>query len=278
MKQVANPDPFFLPGNRGRRFCVRYAPASGSACGRSIVYVHPLAEEMNKTRRMAAVQARALADAGWNVLQVDLFGCGDSEGEFGDADWPQWRTDVADAAEWLFRQTGYQPALWGLRAGCLLACEVAKDLDPAPDLLLWQPMVSGRQSLQQFLRLKVASQIIADATPDRLGTRDLHDQLTRGESIDVGGYVLSPGVALGLDASELAPPALPTRVAWLEVSPAQPADLSPAALGRIQAWQAAGHRVDARALVGPQFWQTQEIAECPELVAATLALVADWPS
>lgn len=43
----------------------------------SIVYIHPFAEEMNKSRRMAALQARALTLAGFAVLQLDLIGCGD---------------------------------------------------------------------------------------------------------------------------------------------------------------------------------------------------------
>jgi len=33
---------------------------------------------MNKSRRMAALQARVFAAMGFGVLQIDLFGCGDS--------------------------------------------------------------------------------------------------------------------------------------------------------------------------------------------------------
>ena len=240
------------------------------------MYVHPLAEEMNKSRRMAALQARAMADAGWSVLQVDLFGCGDSDGDFSEADWQQWLADISDAAAWLRLQTGHMPALWGLRAGCLLACEVAGGMDPAPDLLLWQPAISGRQTLQQFLRLKVASQLFKDSTPDRMSTKQLHDVLSRGDSVEVAGYALSSRLAMGLDASELKHPVVPARAAWLEVRSDAPAEIPPAASARIRAWRAAGHAVNARAVTGPAFWQTQEIAECPELIDATLALLADW--
>jgi len=241
-----------------------------------MVYVHPFAEEMNKSRRTAALQARALADAGWAVLQLDLFGCGDSEGDFGQADWQQWRSDVMDATAWLNEHTGCRPSLWGLRAGCLLACEVAKDLEPAPNLLFWQPVVSGRQSLQQFLRLKVTSQLFGEPPSDRVGTSQLHDQLMGGNVVEIAGYALSPGLALGLGAAELLPPIAPAHVVWLEVGQHVPAELSPAAQVRIQSWQAAGHRVAAKAVPGATFWQTQEIAECPELIEATLAAVADW--
>ena len=224
------------------------------------------------------MQARALADAGWTVLQPDLYGCGDSEGDFGQADWQQWQSDIVDVATWLAEQTGCRPSLWGLRAGCLLACDVAKDIQPAPNLLFWQPMINGRQALQQFLRLKVASQLIGEPSSGRVGTRQLHEQLASGIAVEIAGYTLSPGLAMGLDAADLAPPKGIAHVAWLEVAPNVPAELSPAARARIQLWQTAGHRVDARAVTGAAFWQTQEIAECPNLVAGTLAAVAGWPA
>ncbi|MCK7493610.1 MAG: alpha/beta hydrolase [Comamonadaceae bacterium] len=76
---------------------------------------------MNKSRRMAALQSRALAAAGFAVLRVDLLGCGDSAGDFGDATWPRWVDDVVAAARWLRRQhpdAADAPLwLWGLRAG-----------------------------------------------------------------------------------------------------------------------------------------------------------------
>ena len=134
---------------------------------------------------------------------------------------------------------------------------------PTPDLLLWQPVVSGKQSLQQFLRLKVASQILGERVGSRTGTQQLRERLGQGEASRSRATRLSPGLALGLEAAELTPPHAPARVAWLEVAPTTPTELSPAARTRIASWQAAGHRVDARAVAGPAFWQTQEITECP---------------
>ncbi len=52
---------------------------------------------MNKSRRMAALQARAFAAMGFGVLQIDLFGCGDSSGDFSDARWDIWKQDLAIA-------------------------------------------------------------------------------------------------------------------------------------------------------------------------------------
>ena len=72
---------FFLPAGREQRFCILHGAESGIPVRGALVYVHPFAEEMNKARRMAALQARAMAAAGYAVLQIDLYGCGDSAGD-----------------------------------------------------------------------------------------------------------------------------------------------------------------------------------------------------
>ena len=92
----AQPEAFFLSvdgGRLGQRFCL-FHPAQGGVPKGCVLNIHPFAEEMNKSRRMAALQARALAKAGYAVLQIDLFGCGDSSGDFGDASWQDWVGDV----------------------------------------------------------------------------------------------------------------------------------------------------------------------------------------
>lgn len=243
-----------------------------------MLYVHPFAEEMNKSRRMAAMQSRVLAAAGWTVLQVDLLGCGDSEGDFGDATWSRWLDDIYACVEWLRAETRSMPALWGLRTGGLLALHAMRALSPVPGLLLWQPVVSGKRYLQQFLRLSVAAQLGSVEGAARVGTQHLLDQLGRGESVEVGGYAISPALALGLEESELAPPPTPTRVAWLEVTAGTTMGLPTASGQRVESWRAAGHRVDVSVVEGLPFWQTQEIAECAGLIHATLEAVEAWRS
>jgi exosortase A-associated hydrolase 2 len=271
---VAGIEGFFLPFQGRARFCVLHSPDDTSSSAGAFVYVHPFAEEMNKSRRMAALQARALAAAGWFVLQIDLLGCGDSEGQFGDATWSRWVDDVVDASAWLGNRCGFAPMLWGMRVGCLLVGEAARRMQSSPNLLFWQPVHSGRRFLQQFLRLKLTNQLFRGDERERLRTEDLRGQLARGEAVEIGGYALSSGLALEMDASELLPPSIPTRVVWLEVL-ATP-ELPPAAMNRVQAWQAAGTEVDIRAVAGPPFWQTQELAECPELIEVTVDAVEGW--
>ena len=112
---------FFLKTGSGERFCLYHRPHPDRECRGVLIYVHPFGDEMNKSRRMAAMQARAFAAIGFGVLQIDLFGCGDSSGEFLDARWNIWKHDLATARNWLENRVTVPVSLWGLRLGALLA-------------------------------------------------------------------------------------------------------------------------------------------------------------
>ncbi len=264
---------FFLPSSPGQRFCLLYRPEAGVQLRGAVVHVHPFAEEMNKSRRMAALQARAMAAEGYLVLQIDLLGCGDSSGDFSDASWDAWVGDVVSACAWLRQKTDAPMWLWGLRAGCLLASEVARRMDGAVNLLLWQPVVSGKQFLQQFLRLKVAGEMLAG---DGKGMMEqLRQALAQGNPVEISGYLLGSALANGLEKAELVLPPGPSCVVWLEVSGKPDATLSPAAAMRVEKWQAAGNDVRAHTVFGPAFWQTTEIEECPALLSMSLAAMKE---
>lgn len=267
---------FFLPassGDTGQRFCI-FHPAQGQLRGR-VVYVHPFAEEMNKSRRMAAMQARALAAAGFSVLQIDLHGCGDSSGDFGDASWQGWIDDVVLAVAWLRdRDVAHAQAplwLWGLRAGCLLAAEAAAHVSEACNFLFWQPATAGKLLLQQFLRLKLASDMLSGNSKGLMDA--MHQQLSQNQSLEIAGYTLAPALATGLEQSRLTPQhAAPTyRVEWFEVSSRDDAPLSPVAMQAQARWTDASYQLRSHSVQGPSFWQTTEIEDAPNLIAATTA-------
>ena len=281
---MPHPEAFFLPvvdGGRGQRFCLLH-PAQGDVSRGSILYVHPFAEEMNKSRRMAALQARALSHAGYAVLQIDLLGCGDSSGDFGDAGWQDWVNDVALAYQWLStqsnaRDTGlHRPRfwLWGVRAGCLLAVAAARQLDATCHFLFWQPTSSGKQLLQQFLRLKQAGNMLGGETKGVM--EGVRQQLAHGSSVEIAGYLLSANLASGLEQADLMPSASvgqTRRVEWFELSTREHANVGLASTKTITQWQQAGFKVDSHIVHGPAFWQTSEIEEAPGLIAATTKAV-----
>ena len=60
--------PFFLDAPTGARFCLFHAPVG--ACRGALLYVAPFGDEMNRTRQLAARQARALAQSGIGVPRL----------------------------------------------------------------------------------------------------------------------------------------------------------------------------------------------------------------
>lgn len=270
------PEAFFLAAGAdrpGQRMCL-FHPAHRVQPQGSVLYVPPFAEEMNKSRRMAALQARAMAQAGFAVLQIDLLGCGDSSGDAGDATWTDWVTDVVAGARWLQERSPAPLWLWGLRAGCLLAADAARRLAHPCHFLFWSPVVAGKTQWQQFLRLKTAGDMLGGNAKG--AGEALRRQLAAGENIEVAGYAISPGLAQGMQEAVLAPPCVVPpeaghRMEWLELSTREDATLSPVAQKTLEQWRQAGFAVGSRIVQGPSFWQTTEIEDAPELVSASLA-------
>ena len=267
---AAPAEPFFLESAPGRRFCLFHPPAG--PCRGAVLYIHPFAEEMNRSRRMAALQARALAGLGYGVLQLDLLGCGDSSGDFGDARWDLWKADIAAAAAWLDRRLGQPLTLWGLRLGALLALDYARDAHhPLHALLLWQPVLNGAGYLTQFLRLRVAGAMLDDAAgPTSTGA--LRQALQAGDTIEIAGYDLAPALAAAIDTlaplGEMAPSC---PVHWFEATAADATGLPPAAARAAAEWQGSGADLHLHPVACPPFWMTPEITVSEAWLAATTA-------
>ena len=280
---------FFLPvahgSEAGSRFCLYHAPHPDKPVRGAFLYIHPFAEEMNRSRRMAALQARRFADAGYGVLAIDLLGCGDSTGDFGDASWPLWKADLAVAKQWLEERVSTRIGLWGLRLGALLALDFAHSM-PAEftSLILWNPVVNGKTFMTQFLRLRLGSDVLADTPADgqkTVGTQALREALLAGEILEIAGYRIAPALALaidGLHAETLAIGKLPIH--WFEVlrtadgATDSAARLSPASSAIADKWCLQNVDLHTHAVTGLPFWATPELSICPALLDMTTA-VAD---
>ncbi|HXD06390.1 MAG TPA: hydrolase 1, exosortase A system-associated [Burkholderiaceae bacterium] len=255
----------FVPARGGQRLRLVSDPV-GAARG-TVVLVHAFAEEMNKSRRMAARMARMLAADGWRVVQRDLQGCGDSTGEFVEATWDGW---VEDVREEIAQALPGRPVwLWGIRCGALL-CAQALGSHRHVNLLLWQPVLSGAQHLQQFLRLHAGARIVGSAKAQ--DARSPAQALREGEPVEVGGYELHPALASGLERSlfEL-PEGFQGRTVLFELSSDEAVELSPRLSQLADRLHERGLDVQATCLRGPAFWQTQEIEECEALLEASRA-------
>ena len=293
--------PFFMPAQDGQRLCIFHAPPTGVTLRSALLYVHPFAEELNRSRRMVATQARALAAAGVAVLLIDLYGCGDSSGDFADARWEIWKEDLALAHAWLADATGMTVGLWGLRLGALLALDYARQAArPVARFVLWQPVIHGEAGMTQFLRLRLAGAMLAGelAEPGERnagdntgktgsgpggagagGTRALRALMLAGQSLEVAGYELAPALVLAIDAVDAAAPG-PSGcdVTWLDVVSDATRPPSPASQRVAARWTREGVRVQLHGVPGVAFWSTQEITECPALLTATLDALCAAPA
>ena len=268
--------PFFLPSGDGSLFCVHY-PASGTdkhSTDQAVIYIPAFAEEMNKSRRMISLQAQALAQAGIGSLVIDLYGTGDSSGDFSGARWYFWKKNIEAATDWL-RAQGYQRISFvALRLGGLLALDFMGDQkEQFEKLIWWQPVSTGETHLMQFLRLRVASAMFSKGTEDKETTKSLRSRLTAGETIEVAGYDIHPELAIELmEQRAQAYQTLPLNqldlielVANVEKAP------SPPSVKLVDQWRKVGLNSTAKTLKGDHFWNTQEISTCPELLEWTTA-------
>jgi len=268
--------PFFLEGSQGRLFCIAYGPARSSPSKGAILYVPPFAEEMNKARKQAALQARKFASLGFTVLIPDLFGTGDSDGDFSAARWNIWRDDLLRGADWLERQQAGGIVLWGVRLGALLAVDLLDKLSGrVMNLLFWQPVVAGRIHLTQFLRLRIAADMLAGKQQE--STRDILRDLDEGRCVEVAGYEIHPDLAetiLKMELAQFQNRTLPP-VAWFELVTAHDRPIPVSSRRVIDDWQAKSTPVYTETVVGEQFWTTPEIAVVPGLIERTSRYLTD---
>lgn len=260
---------FFLGAGAQRRLCL-VSQAAGQAQG-SILYVPPFAEELNRSRHMVARGVQAFAAQGWAVLQMDLHGCGDSEGDFGDASWVSWLDDLDRAYQWLTDQGQGPVVLWSLRSGSLLAASWMQRRQLNLPLLAWQPILNGQQYLTQFLRIRLGADM-AQSPQSKNVLAELRAALKSGDPVHVGGYWLSPDMAHGLEASTFTLPADHREpVTLLEVTHSDPPELTPATGNWLEKARAAGHLCHGQACIGNKFWQSTEVETALSLIAPSEA-------
>lgn len=246
--------PFFLPGSRGDLFTVYYPPQYAPARG-GILYVHAFAEEANCSRPTIAGVAREIARLGYGVLTVDLYGCGESAGEFRDARWTSWHEDLVLALQWLQNRNLPQVGLWGLRLGALLALDFARQSQHRfPSIILWHPPSSGADVLKQFLRLSLVQ---APAGPgSRITTKDLRTKLSSGICVEVAGWELNPELAFAMERLELSSliSQVSSAIDWIEFVQTSEFAVTPSRLRILQACKDTRVAFDFHELPVRSFW------------------------
>jgi pimeloyl-ACP methyl ester carboxylesterase len=124
-------------------------PATGKA--RAAVVICPsFGKEHVSSYRTLRMLAEQLADAGFLVLRFDYAGTGDSAGDYHSPDQVElWIESVREAVAYVRAAGVASVALVGLRVGALLAAVAAQRCGPISQLVLWDPVVSGKSYLRE---------------------------------------------------------------------------------------------------------------------------------
>lgn len=266
-------------GPPGRRiFVLLREPGEAPEGGGSVLVVPPFGEEMNKSRRMIAETSQRLCEAGMAVVWPDLFGTGDSEGEFSDATVDRWLEDLGSTCRHAEECGRPVRAILAVRLGGALAVAGLRTgaVPPVAASVWWQPVLDGRRHLAQFLRLRVAAGSMRGDEPETVD--GLRSRSAAGETLAVAGYELSPALVRGLEA--LATDAVPPQVGvlqWLEM--VREADAAPPlpATRFVERARGAGVDVSLTTVAAEPFWASTEIIRVPLVVDRTTAALARAP-
>ena len=262
----------YIDGPACKLFVTRFLPPTQIDAGQAVLCLPPFAEEMNKSRRMLALQGRALASRGVSFILPDVRGTGDSEGVFGDAPWEAWCDDLRSILEWLCVEKFAQLDVLALRSGVFLGLDMLASPDMGRrSLALWSPVTRGKAMLDQLFRTML---IRNTGSGSMNSVADIRERLTRDGGIETAGYWLSSDLLHSVDALDLSnvPAASGHRILWADVSPAMLDGVPRKTAKILQSWEAGHATVEYSRFVGPQFWMGPEI----ELVTALLEKTTEF--
>jgi exosortase A-associated hydrolase 2 len=229
---------FHITSSAGNLAAIYRRPNDDIRHVEDLLFIHGFGHELFNARPVAAYVWRRLATEGIGVLSIDLPGCGDSDGDFGDATWEKWLSSVEAAHGWLAEQSDRPLNIGGLRIGAALALESAESIG-WKRLVLLQPVLSGEEMMTQFLRLRVAFSGLRDVPAARETTQDLRERIAKGEKLEIAGYFLAPELAVSIDAINLSSrrPTGDSPIYWVETATGSN---SVAVQDTVAAWRKAG--------------------------------------
>lgn len=260
----------------GRLFLLFSNPESDNEKGPLVLVLPPFAEEMNKARKMIVTTQNALSKAHLPSLLLDLYGTGDSEGDFAAASWQRWQENVHDALNILSDGFVDRPIhVIAIRTGALLVNNLLSGTgsawrDRIDKIHYWQPVFQGKSFLKQLLRIRLAKAMYQGDDKKENMPSMLEELRTKG-CIEVAGYHISSAL---FDAIESSNPQLPVMkkefsACFYEIN--QSEDISIGLKNAIPSVMGENNVYSSVSVLGERFWSTQEITINPELLAHTLA-------
>ncbi len=257
--------PEFLPGSLGQIFTVTYScnQAADTSQQPSLIFIPPFAEEANKSRHMLSALGRNLAKTGIQTTIIDLFGCGDSEGDIDQANLQIWHQDISKTIQHIQKKTT-NISIGGLRLGATIALDfLATSQQSVDKILMWQPVLKGEQFIKQFIRLKLAESIATSSTPTT-STTEIIAELKQGNTQEIAGYPLTKELFQDINTLNCLNRDIPTdtQLHLLEINsgaaPSTPMIQAASSYTNLKA----NHHI----CQGSQFWACQEIVYCDSVI------------
>jgi len=197
--QSAEATPDVLSVRFGRP--IVFGPAARPLAGRlhetrgptrgAVVICNPWGYEENCAFGALQLLARLLAESGYETLRFDYDGCGNSWGDFADADrLASWVASCGEAISYMAARCD-RVSVVGMRLGAALAV-LASASHKADRVLLWDPVVSGRRYLRILRTMSMMGVVAAPDPTDPDGLVTIGHSLnaatvTEIESIDLKG-------------------------------------------------------------------------------------------
>ena len=232
----------------------------------AILIAPPLVEERKGAILPMVEAARRFVDElHVVVLRIDYSGTGDSQGAFETARPLDWPREIADASDWLMHFVPGVPLCWfAIRTGCPLVLQALDLAKKRPDALLFWDAVSGRESLQQWLRRHMVNNMIAYGSA-HVSRAELEKNLGEGgRTVDLDGFAFAAPVSAALQRAAL--PTLAQSSEWpplLSLASGHPSsDLKKALEGR--------SRVTEKQLHLPPYWNSVGYIDTVQLREASL--------
>lgn len=262
----------FKPFASGRLFCLRVAQKD-SHPSRVVLVVPPFAEEMNKSRKMMSLLLAETASDTTGGYLFDLYGTGDSEGDFCLATWDLWRANLIDMLDFIAAQKGgEQISIVAIRTGALLVNSVLAEKNDASHKInsihYWNPVFNASLFIAQFLRLKLAANMMRNKGP-KVGVKELRQQLQDEGELEVAGYTLNQDLIEGMENSAISLHPSLSRLAlhFYELSSLD--QITPGLMKKITEVGGAADLRFTHVVDGAQFWSTQEVSICEPLLSVT---------
>jgi pimeloyl-ACP methyl ester carboxylesterase len=256
--------PFYFGAVDRPLFGVYGAPVAGAALRSAVGLCYPFGQEYLRSHRALRELCHQLGQRGHHTLRFDYSGCGDSSGSSRDCTVERWLEDIQAAVTELRESAGTnRVALLGLRLGGTLAALAGSCGLRLDRLVLWDPVVGGREYLEDLAR---SHREFMQGRP-----RPAHWQ-ERDPPDEVLGTALPPALRAGISALDLLalehPPASTVLIVSTQKGPGLPA--------LREHLERLGARVDHQQVDSPPLWRTQDGMDRALVPQNVIQAVASW--